>query len=109
MKINKKSYKALPLSFNVVCQLEDLGLQIADIEGKYMSVFRGWLAICMNKDMDEAGAEIEKHCENGGDLNEILDEFGKSVENSGFFQALSRTAEETPQETPKKKTAKKEE
>lgn len=109
MKINKKSYKALPFSFNVVCQLEDLGLQIADIEEKYMSVFRGWLAICMDMPLDAVGAEIEAHCINGGDINELIEEFGKAVENSGFFQALSKTAEEAPQETPKKKSAKKEE
>ena len=108
MKINNKSYKAVPFSFNTVCQLEELGLQIADIEEKSVSMLRAWVALCMGVDLETAGKEIEAHCVNGGDITGIMDEFQKTVENSGFFQALTRTAEETPQETPKKKTAKKE-
>lgn len=109
MKINNKSYKAVPFSFNTVCQLEELGLQIADIDTKSISVIRAWLAICMGITPEEAGKEIEAHCINGGSFNEIVEEFEKTVENSGFFQALSRATEETPQEEPKKKKAEKKE
>ena len=109
MKINKKSYKAVPFTFNTVCHLEDLGLQIADIETRGMSVFRAWIALCMGTDVETAGAEIEAHCINGGDITELMEEFEKVVENSGFFQALNSPQEQTPQKAPKKKTAKKEE
>lgn len=108
MKINNKSYKAEPFSFNTICQLEELGLQLADIETKGMSVFRAWVAICIGSDLDTAGKEIEAHCINGGDIAELMEEFEKTVETSGFFQALTKTAEEAPQEAPKK-SAKKEE
>ena len=100
MKINNKSYKRKPLSFNVICQLEDLGLDITQMDTKSMSMLRGYLAICMNTTVDKAGEELEKHCINGGDVNELLDSFGKAVEESGFFQALS---------TPKKNASQKEE
>lgn len=91
MKINNKNYKRLPLSFNIICQLEDLGLDITTLESKSMSVFRGYMAICMNTDLKKAGEEIEKHCSNGGDMQELLNEFSQAVEESGFFQALNKT------------------
>lgn len=97
MKINNKEIKALPLTFNVVCQLEDMGYDITHIESKSMNLVRAWVAICMNKTPEEAGKEIEKHCDKGGDTMAIFEAFGKAVEDSGFFQSIQKGTTETTQ------------
>jgi len=49
--------------------------------------------MCMGVKADQAGEEIEKHILNGGTMEEIADVLRQAVEESGFFQALSKRAE----------------
>ena len=94
MKINGNEYKAVPIDFNAVCKLEDMGVDISNIDGKIMTVARAYAALCMRKPLEVAGKEIEKHVQNGGSLNTIYEVFAKEVEKSGFFQALQKQTEE---------------
>lgn len=93
MKINKKSYKSAPMNFNTVCQLEEMGISLTELDKKVMSALRAYLAICMGTDIETAGNELEKHLINGGSMDELTETLNKAVEDSGFFQALSKPTE----------------
>lgn len=105
MKINNKSYKALPMSFNTICELEALGVDLTKIESNYMQTMRAYLSLCMKCSLEDAGKELEKHFINGGDLDEFSEEFQKAVEQSGFFQALQTPTTKTTAKS--KKTSEK--
>lgn len=49
------------LIFNMVCELEDMGVSIDDLGKKPMGILRAYVGICMDMDKDEAGKEIEAH------------------------------------------------
>ena len=88
MRINGKTYKMPELSFNAMCQLEDMGISMADFDKKPMAAIRGFLALAIG-DTETAGMELEAHIVNGGDFTEIVEDLAKAVQDSGFFQALS--------------------
>ncbi len=92
MIINNKTYTIPELNFNAICKLEDMGIALTNMDKMILSTVRGFLALCMNGDFEKAGSELEAHLENGGSLDEILQEINNAVEQSGFFQALNKTA-----------------
>lgn len=92
--INGKSYPAKEITFNAVCQFEDMGVQLTEIEKKSIMLLRAYAAVCMNCDAEKAGAELEAHITSGGDLKDLSGALSAAVEESGFFQALSKRAEE---------------
>lgn len=92
--INGKEYPASEITFNTVCQFEDMGVQLSEIEKKSIMLLRAYVAVCMNCDAEAAGKELEAHIVNGGDLKDISSALNKAVEESGFFQALAKRAEE---------------
>ena len=94
MTINGKFYKDAELDFNAVCEMENMGVSIQNIDDNIMSAARAYAAICMHRPLKIAGAEIEAHIVNGGTLADILEPFNKKAEESGFFQALRKKAEE---------------
>lgn len=98
MVINGKEYKSVPLDFNAVCKLEDMGVSLTDMDGKVMTVARAYGALCMRKGIEAAGREIEEHVKHGGLLNPIYEAFAAEVEKSGFFQALKSQSEKDSQE-----------
>lgn len=93
MIINGKFYKDAELDFNTVCEMENMGVSIQNIDDNIMSAARAYAAICMHKPLRIAGTEIEAHIINGGTLADILEPFNKKAEESGFFQALRRKAQ----------------
>lgn len=99
MTINGKYYRDVDLDFNTVCELEGMGVPIANIEDNVLSAARAYAAICMHKPPKLAGAEIEAHVIGGGSLKEIYDAFSRKAEESGFFQSLRSTAETEEMET----------
>ena len=104
MIINGKELK-LEISFNTICQLEDMGVSLGE-DRKTMSMLRGFVAIGLGISPDEAGVEIEKFIEGGGDITELVKVMSDAMENSGFFQALAKKADagkETHKEVPAKK------
>ena len=111
LRINGKDYKEAEIDFNAICELEDMGISLFNLRGvSGAKIARAYAALCMGgKDMiDAAGAEINLHIINGGNLATITDAFGKAVSESGFFQALKATAEQKnttneEQEAPKTK------
>lgn len=97
MIINGIEYRNMPLDFNAVCKLEDMGVDITNVDEKAMTTARAYAAMCMRKPLHVAGEEIEKHVMNGGSINVIFEAFASEVEKSGFFRALQKQAVEDEQ------------
>ena len=94
--VNNRLYQAKEFDFNLLCDLEDQGLSLDDIDKKPMSLIRIYLAFCGNLTKEQAGIEIEKHVISGGKFNDVLEAMSEQMKNSGFFRALN---EETATET----------
>lgn len=94
-KLNNKDYNAKKLDYNAVCDLYDLGTDISTLSnGINFSSIRNFIAVLIfNNDTELAGKEINDHIVNGGKLEDIVEIITKSVEDSGFFQALGKSTE----------------
>lgn len=92
--INGKNYNAKPFSFNLICDLEDLGIAMSALGRKPMITLRAYVALCMGVDLEDAGKEIEKHLANGGTFEEAIEVMSKEMEESDFFRTLMQTTEE---------------
>jgi hypothetical protein len=100
--INGKVYKAKEVSFNFTCQLGLKGLAILDYgsPAKTFPIVREYIAFCMGADAEYAGMEIDKHCNAGGNFNELIDVVSEKMSESGFFRSLNQGNEEETAETP---------
>ena len=109
--LNGTSYPAKEITFNDFCTFEDMGIDIQTMDKKPLSFLRTYIALCMkNTDfvdaslLDKAGTEIEKHIENGGSIEDLLESMSEAIQNSGFFRPqLSTTEKETPKSEEQKK------
>ena len=91
--VNNKLYKAKEFDFNFLCDLEDQGLSLEDIERKPMSLIRTYVAFCGNLSKEQAGKEVEAHVMDGNDFSTIVEIMSKEMEDSGFFRALRKKTE----------------
>lgn len=98
--INGNTYPIKTMDVNMLCDLEDMGISMNEMQSKSFSFIRAILSIWMGVDPKKAGREIELHLMNGGSLEEIMDGIKVAMEESDFFRHLTKTAEE---ETPKDK------
>lgn len=107
--INKHVYRPAEMTFNAICDLEDMGVTIDSMErGRMLAPLRAYLALCMTEpDPAKAGKEIEAHIVGGGDLTELTECMMEAFEESGFFRALSK-GQEAPAPEDQKKTIEKE-
>lgn len=106
LRINGKEYKEAEIDFNAICELEDMGVNIFNLKKvSEIKLTRAYVALCMGgaDRLEVAGAEINKHIINGGEILPIIEAFGKAVKESGFFQALTKgtTEENTASENEK--------
>ena len=103
--INNRRYEAKEFDFNLVCDLQEMGvdiLDIASIRKTPTTIIRSYLALCMDGDKEIAGVEMQNHIVGGGNFDEILNVIMKKMEESDFFQALSKEAEANTQAESKK-------
>ena len=91
--VNGKEYVAKEFTFNLICDLEEMGYDMDSIGNKPMSVIRAYFALCAGVTMDVAGKEIEKHLIGGGDMGVISEAMQEQMENSDFFRNLTQTEE----------------
>lgn len=98
--INGKEYKSKMVDFNLICDLEDMGISIMDGDMKNMSIIRGYFGLCAGLNREKAGIEIQEHFKNGGNLEEFSKILSNEFENSEFFQSLRERAEEKDTENP---------
>lgn len=92
--VNEKVYKAKPVDFNMVCYFEDIGISMSEMNKKQMSTVRAYLALCAGVSNVQAGKEMEAHVIAGGNFEEITTVLNEELEQSDFFRALNKTAEE---------------
>ena len=105
LTLNGRSYKAADFDLNLICDFEDRGISLDDIGDKMFNVIRQYVATSMNTDPKTAGAEISKHLNNGGKLEDISDVMTAAMEDSGFFRTKSKEPNQTTStRTRKKKT-----
>lgn len=103
--VNEKNYKSVGITFNTLCDLEDMGVSLEDFATKPMSFIRAYVTLCMGGDKAVAGSEMEQHLINGGNFEAITEVIASEVENSDFFRALTKDKEEkAPTSTSKKKS-----
>ena len=100
--INGKRYNAKPFDFNTVCDLEDNGVALIEMQKKPMSMARAYFALCFNGSKEDAGKEIEAHVKAGGNFNDLYSVMGDEMNDSDFFQALKKAEDEEAPKTEKK-------
>lgn len=100
--INKNNYNAKPFDFNLVCDLEDMGISLQEMGKKRMSVIRAYFALCAGMSNESAGKEIEQHIVAGGNLEGLSAAMSDEMEKSDFFRTLFKTEEEEVAESPSK-------
>lgn len=107
--INGVTYTPKQFTYNTICDLEDMGVSLQDMQNKPMSVVRAYFAVCTGKGAEYAGEQIEQHVINGGDFSAVLEAMNEEMEKSDFFRALqSRTTDNpTENEEAESKTTKK--
>lgn len=91
--VNGKEYKAKAFDFNLVCDLEDMGISIEDMGKKPMAVVRAYFALCAGKGKEFAGKEMEAHIINGGSFDDVVSAMSEEMEKSDFFRTLQQTSE----------------
>lgn len=92
-EVNGKQYKGKEFDFNLVCDLEDMGVTLDDMQKKNLSLIRGYFGLCAGLDRDEAGAELQAHIINGKKFESLTDALSEAMEKSDFFRALQKTEE----------------
>lgn len=91
--INGKTYNAKPFDFNMICDMEDMNVNLEEFERKPMSVIRAYFGLCLENRADEAGRELNQHIISGGNFNELTEIVKKEMTESDFFRHLSKTEE----------------
>lgn len=87
--INSKDYTFKNIDFNGICELEDLGVDLASMKSKSFSAIRGLLAYHGNMTVEQAGAEIMSHIANGGSFDDFAPMFNH-FSDCDFFRQLSK-------------------
>lgn len=107
-EVNGKQYKGKEFDFNLVCDLEDMGVSLDDMQKKNLSLIRAYFGLCAGLDAERAGAELQKHLISGKKFESITDVMSEELEKSDFFRALQKTAEteDAEVETEEKQEAK---
>lgn len=90
--INEKEYRAKAFDFNMVCDLEDMGISLEEMGSKRLSSTRAYFVLCSGLSKEKAGKEIEQQFIKYGELNEITEALNKEMENSDFFHVLTERA-----------------
>lgn len=101
--VNGIRYVAKAFDFNLLCDLEDLGINIENMGAKTMSTARTYFALCCDGDKEFAGNELQKHIINGGDFEELITAMAKEMDESDFFQAMAQKRESETEKTVQKR------
>ena len=95
IKINGKSYKAADFDVNLICEMEDKGIELDDISKKMFSTIRMYVALSMGVDVATAGKEITEHLKNGGSLEDVSEAMADMMSESGFFRTEQKNKDQT--------------
>ncbi len=103
--INGKEYKSKEFDFNLVCDLEDMGISLEKANERPMSMVRAYFAFCAGKGKKFAGREMQEHIVKGGSFEDVTNAMSEAMEKSDFFRALQETAENQEDEETQEQTA----
>lgn len=92
--VNGKEYNAKAFDFNLVCDLEDMGISLQEAANKPMSMVRAYFGLCAGKRKEYAGKEMELHIIGGGTFEDIMNAMSDEMEKSDFFRNLNKTSDE---------------
>lgn len=92
--VNGKEYSVKAFDFNLICDLEDMGISLETASSKPMSMVRAYFGLCAGKDKENAGKEMEAHVIGGGSFDDIMKVVSDEMEKSDFFRNLNKTAEQ---------------
>lgn len=98
--INGKTYNAKPFDFNMICDLEDMNVNLEEFDRKPMSVIRAYFGLCLGNRADEAGRELNQHIISGGKFDELIEIVKAEMTESDFFRHLNKTEETEVAEKP---------
>lgn len=108
--VNGVTYTAKPFDFDLICDLEDMGVEIEKIQKMPMSLIRAYFAICAGTEPHIASTWIQEHLKRGGKLDDISEAMAKEMDESDFFRSLNEDTETETTTNPttesKKATAK---
>lgn len=102
-KINGKEYAAKAFDFNLVCDLEDMGVSMQEMNKKPMATARAYFALCNGMGKEIAGKELEAHLISGGNFDEVIKVMLEEMEKSDFFRSLTESSEAEITENQSKK------
>ena len=94
IKINGVEVTPAKVTFNLICDMEDLGVTLEDWAKKELGLVRAYLAVCLGIGLKEAGELIGAHMVTGGTLVDLNNALWEEVAESDFFASL-RKAQET--------------
>jgi hypothetical protein len=89
IEINGKEYEVPELDFDAVCELEENGVNLLNLDRKNMkvaSMVRGLVAWIMRSDTATASREIEAHIAGGGNIGELFAAINEALTESRFFK-----------------------
>lgn len=89
LKFNGKDLK-LVLNYNTMCELEEMGLSITEIDKTPMRILRAVIYVSLKKEepkitLEKVGEYITSFLGEGGTIEDISKEFEGAIEESGFF------------------------
>lgn len=91
--INGKDYKVPEVDFDAICQLEENGVYLLNMdpnERKIGTMIRAIVAWVMGVDNATASAELSEHIRNGGNIMEIANAVTEAIGDAGFFSRKPR-------------------
>ena len=98
--INDKEYNAKPFDFNMICDFEDMGVAL---KAGGTTTIRGYLALCGNMTLEEAGKELSEQFVKYENFDSINEAMGEEMGDSDFFQALVKVVVKKVKEKKAKK------
>lgn len=93
VKINGVDVTPAKVTFNLICDMEDLGVSLEDWAKKELGLVRAYLAASLGVSTKEAGNMIGEHMAKGGSLSELNDALWHEVSESDFFAGLRKARE----------------
>lgn len=95
--VNGKTYPAVEVTFNVLCDMDEMGVSIEDLDPRHIIRFlRAYVAVCMKTTAEEAGVAIGEHVMNGGAIEDLVASMTEAFEEGGFFRTQQTGEEATP-------------
>lgn len=103
--LNGRTILAKPFDFNMICDLEDVGIEMTSLGKHNTGLLRAYVSICGGISVAEAGYLIQEHVLAGGKLDELNETIAREVTESDFFQKLNEQTmeKETTASSSKKK------